>query len=101
MTIKDNHVALTPKDIVNGLSIGELENTDASPFWWTKGGRETGADGQPDWGTRYKHEAGKAGDIFYDANNGDRWKVIAISREYHRAVVTNLSQHGSKLVYWN
>jgi len=97
MTITKRLEPLTPQAIVDGLSIGELTNTDENTFWWTKGGkrRDNG-----DWGTRYKHEEGKAGDIFYDANNGDRWKVIAISREYRRAIVTNLSQHGSKLVFW-
>lgn len=79
--------------IVDHLSIGKLVSTDTSPFWYKR-------EGEDKFASRYKHETGKKGDIFYDGNNGDRWKVLAINTTYNRIIVENLTQHGRKLAYW-
>ena len=94
MHITQRFNGITSQAIVDGLSIGELTNTDESTFWYV-------STEENKFARRYKHEEGKAGDIFRDGNNGDRWKVIAINTDYKRAIVTNLSQSGSKLVFWN
>lgn len=83
------------KELVDRVGIGKLTNTDEDPFWYTKN-----YIGQADARYRYHHETGKVGDIFYDGNNGDRWKVVAINTRYERAVVQNLSQDFIRLVFW-
>jgi hypothetical protein len=80
-------------EIIEELPIGELTNTANSPFWYRR-------DGADKFSKRYEHERGKAGDIFYDGNNGDRWMVIAIRTDYKRAIVENKTQGGAKLVFW-
>jgi len=86
---------LTWTDVVDHTSIGELVNTDESPFWY-----HTQYEGAADAKYRYKHEKGKVGDVFWDGNNGDRWVVLAINTKYKRIVVENRTQSGTKLAYW-
>jgi len=88
---------MTYQNIVDDLPIGELINTEKSPFWY-KAGKYPNLT---KFGDRYQHEKGKTGDRFLDGNNGDSWKVLAINTEYHRAIVENLSQGGRKFVFWD
>lgn len=85
---------ITPQIVCDEMSVGELVNTVESPFWYCK-------QGDDKFSMRYPHETGAAGDTFYDGNNGDRWKVVAINREFKRIIVENLTQHGTKLAFWN
>lgn len=43
--------------------------------------------------TRYKHENATVGDIFYDANNGDKHRVEAVRLSERRIIVRNLDQN--------
>lgn len=79
--------------VCDEVSIGLLTNTKDDPFWYLRVGDNKFAK-------RYPHETGKRGDVFYDANNGDRWRVLAINTEWKRMFVRNLTQGGVKLVYW-
>lgn len=78
------------REIVEELPIKELISNDKSPFWYT----------EKDFDTRYKHEEGGEGDIFYDGNNGDQWIVLAMNTNYNRGVVKNRTQGGIMLFYW-
>jgi hypothetical protein len=88
-------IAFSFKEIVDELPIGELINTDESPFWY-----HTQYDGAADKKYRYHHETGKVRDIFYDGNNGDKWIVRAINTSHKRILVENLTQCGFRLAYW-
>lgn len=81
---------MTLTEIVDHLPVGELTNTDESTFWWTSRKFEK----------RFKHEKAKVGSTFYDGNNGDKWKVLAINLTYERIIVENLSQGGKRLLFW-
>lgn len=53
--------------------------------------------------TRYKQEEAKVGDTFYDGNNGDRHRVVAVDLESRRIVVrneTNLNPECLTIVAW-
>ena len=52
-------------------------------FWWTSNSFKN----------RYRHEAAKVGDKFYDGNNGDKHEVIAVDLEAERLAYRNLSQN--------
>lgn len=79
------------KELVDTVPISVVVNTDASTFWYT----------DKNLTTRYKHDEGKRGDVFYDGNNGDKWMVVEINTQWCRAVVRNVTQRlGAVLCYW-
>jgi hypothetical protein len=81
----------TPEEIVNEMGISELTNTDEDTFWYSNKRFEG----------RYKHEFAKVGDTFHDGNNADDWKVIAANTQFKRLIVENLTQGGTRIVFWN
>jgi len=82
------------QEMVDELILGEVINTEDNPFWYKYCIDGEGKD-------RYKHEIGKPFDTFYDGNNGDRWRVLAINTEYKRIIVENKTQGGIGFFYWN
>ena len=80
------------QDIVNDFPISHLTNTDDDIFWYLDSRINS---------PRFKHELSKVGNTFYDGNNGDKWKVLAINTDYKRMIVSNLTQKFERLVYWD
>lgn len=80
-------------ELVERVPICELFNTEISPFWYKKAGKDI-------FSKRFKHEVSRKRDIFYDGNNGDRWQVRAVCASHKRILVENLSQGGMKLCFW-
>lgn len=84
---------------LSGLGISLLTNQDwcwdhrpdgpeprecrCNAFWWTS----------EDFTERYEQENAKAGDTFYDGNNGDKHQVVAVDLENNRLAFRNLDQN--------
>lgn len=75
-------------EALNGLGVSLLTNSDSDTFWYAEEGLET----------RYKQEEAKAGDTFYDGNNGDKHEVISVDLLNSRLAYRNLDQC-EELVY--
>jgi hypothetical protein len=67
---------------LDGLGVSLLTNHDKDTFWYAEEGLDT----------RYKQEEAKAGDYFWDGNNGDKHQVIAVDAENSRLAYRNCDQ---------
>lgn len=88
---EEEEISMTLTEIVDTLRVFKLVNTDKDSFLY----KDKALD------NRFKHESARVGSKFYDGNNGDRWKVLAINKGFKRIIIENLSQGGTTLAYWD